>query len=367
MRKNGWIWRGSCKSEFEIRHIWHQLGKRNSGHWGFTIWWQNPLPSSLHRSNHEVWTQTMGKNPWCMLGSSVHLLIMEHFQHHLAAEVCYSMEGKDSPYGVENTNQAFWLTPEGHITQWGPVDSSFTNLCLDGAQPPKMLGMQAMWEKCFTAFYRVSHIESPQSFEVSAKFSKISMVLVLTCFDVLGLVFEIWIWYVLMSCFICFFRGLNASSFLLPPFTQDSAAAPARAVHRGRATTHSLEQGGRPRAPGNALGQKGADQRREFPKFGRFFFLLGRVFSKSWWKRHLKQNLSWSILEICGPAAKNDPTMTPKKLDADGQRLFGHLFWLRHRGVVIDRRGHATGRCPCFLAIRRCFTTVWNHLKPQFG
>ncbi|CAL1126732.1 unnamed protein product [Cladocopium goreaui] len=50
--------------------------------------------------------------------------------------VCYSMEGKDSPYGVENTNQAFWLTPEGHITQWGPVDASFSNLCLDGSQPP---------------------------------------------------------------------------------------------------------------------------------------------------------------------------------------------------------------------------------------
>ena len=32
-------------------------------------------------------------------------------------QVCYSMEGKDSPYGVENTNQAFWLTPEGHITR----------------------------------------------------------------------------------------------------------------------------------------------------------------------------------------------------------------------------------------------------------
>eukprot|EP00435_Cladocopium_sp_Y103_P019627 s707_g4.t1 len=48
--------------------------------------------------------------------------------------VCYSMEGKDSPYGVENTNQAFWLTPEGHITQWGPVDTSFSNLCLDGTQ-----------------------------------------------------------------------------------------------------------------------------------------------------------------------------------------------------------------------------------------
>eukprot|EP00434_Breviolum_minutum_P002238 symbB.v1.2.001971.t1/scaffold78.1/size345887/8 len=50
--------------------------------------------------------------------------------------VCYTMEGKNSPYGVENTNQAFWLTPEGHISQWGPVDASFSNLCLDGSQPP---------------------------------------------------------------------------------------------------------------------------------------------------------------------------------------------------------------------------------------
>lgn len=43
------------------------------------------------------------------------------FLHHLCshnpdnadsppAKVCYTMEGKNSPYGVENTNQAFWLT-----------------------------------------------------------------------------------------------------------------------------------------------------------------------------------------------------------------------------------------------------------------
>ncbi|CAE7365518.1 Pgant8 [Symbiodinium natans] len=50
--------------------------------------------------------------------------------------VCYSMEDVHAPYGVVNTNQALWLTPAGHLTQWGPVDTSFTNLCLDGSAPP---------------------------------------------------------------------------------------------------------------------------------------------------------------------------------------------------------------------------------------
>ena len=57
--------------------------------------------------------------PWKRFDSSC---LTSAPSHHLqkkpgrSLQVCYSMEGKDSPYGVENTNQAFWLTPEGHIT-----------------------------------------------------------------------------------------------------------------------------------------------------------------------------------------------------------------------------------------------------------
>ena len=88
------------------------------------------------------------------------------------------MEGKESPYGVENTNQAFWLTPSGHITpfaesacdvravrQWGPVDTSFTNLCLDGSQPPlRPVGLKLLsCEEASANGVRWSKAQGPQA------------------------------------------------------------------------------------------------------------------------------------------------------------------------------------------------------------
>lgn len=59
------------------------------------------------------------------------------FLHHLcsnnpdnadspSAKVCYTMEGKNSPYGVENTNQAFWLTLG--VAETAKVDSDGWNI-----------------------------------------------------------------------------------------------------------------------------------------------------------------------------------------------------------------------------------------------
>lgn len=47
------------------------------------------------------------------------------------------MEGKDSPYGVENTNQAFWLTPLGHITRLGVLEHTVCSAAASEAVGPR--------------------------------------------------------------------------------------------------------------------------------------------------------------------------------------------------------------------------------------
>lgn len=60
---------------------------------------------------------------------------------------CYSMSDPTVPGGIQNTNQALWLSAAGHISQWGPVDVSLSNLCLEGsAQKESKLGTIACAE-----------------------------------------------------------------------------------------------------------------------------------------------------------------------------------------------------------------------------
>ena len=80
------------------------------------------------------------------------------FLHHLcsnnpdnadspSAKVCYTMEGKNSPYGVENTNQAFWLTlgvaETAKVDSDGWMDHFFLELW-QAAQPKLMLEVGKM-------------------------------------------------------------------------------------------------------------------------------------------------------------------------------------------------------------------------------
>jgi len=53
---------------------------------------------------------------------------------------CYTVEDSTAFHGIQSTNQALWLSKAGHISQWGVVDTTFTNVCLDGSSRPTHAG-----------------------------------------------------------------------------------------------------------------------------------------------------------------------------------------------------------------------------------